>query len=230
MILAAEAHCRSLSLSLEFVSATEFLAINRANRATWLPLASIYNPELSKIAPNEAMFIVGRDEAGTAVACQACRFFFWPDTSFAEECESLRLWYRDPETQRNPGERSIVTARAAHGTFGRVAYSGAAWYHPKWRGKGLSACLPRLSRALARGLWDADTAVTLMSESVIKQGVYPRTGYRNIEWSVEVINNQSGNIRFAYIWTKAGELEDELETYLSGQPQAAIAVGERRIG
>lgn len=177
-ILAAEQLTRSLSVTLRFVTAAEFLAINQANRATWLPLGSMFNSRFSALEAQNSFFIVGDNARGEPVACQACQFFDWQDTTFKDECESLRFWYADPATQKKQGETSKVSALAARGTAGRVAYSGAAWYRPDYRGKELVEYLPRLARAYGRSLWDTDVTITLMAENNVKKGVFPRNGYK----------------------------------------------------
>jgi hypothetical protein len=230
-ILAAEQLTRSLGITLRFVSAQDFLAVNQANRATWLPLGSMFDTRFSQLDPDNAFFIVGENTRGETVACQACRYFDWQGTTFKEECESLRFWYADPATQKNQGETSTVTALAARGTTGRIAYSGAAWYRPDYRGKGLVEYLPRLARAYARSLWDTEATITLMAENNIRKGVFPRNGYKNLEWAVDVVNNQSGTIRFGYIWTKTDEMEADLAEFLTGLAQVsggkAVGVGAK---
>lgn len=214
-MLAAEEFCRASGVTLSFSTPESFLAANIANRASWLPVASIFNPQFSSLSEENSFFILGKNSLGETVACQACRFFDWSETNFKEECESLRLWYDEPGKKMKRGERAIVTSLAAKGTTGKIAYSGGAWYRPDFRGKGLVEHLPRLSRAYAQARWDTESTITLMAENNVKKSVFPRNGYRNIEWSVDVINNQSGSIRFAYIWTKSLEMEQDLHQYLA---------------
>jgi hypothetical protein len=95
-----------------------------------------------------------------------------------------------------------------------VAFSGAAWYRRDFRGVGLVEWLPRLSRALAKGLWDTDVTVTVMAENNVKRGVFPRNGYRNGEWAVEAINGRMGTLRYAFLWSKSDEMVEDLEEFL----------------
>ena len=214
-ILAAEELCRAEGVVLSFATPQQFLEANQANRETWLPIASILNPNFSNVSADNSFFILGRNSTNEIVACQACRLFDWRGSNFKVECESLRLWYDDPIKKKKPGEVARVTSFAAAGTSGLVAYSGAAWYRPDHRGKGLIGFLPRLARAYASGLWNVDSVVTLMAENNIKRGVSTRAGWRNMEWTVDVINNQSGNIKFAYLWTKSDELDADFTEFLN---------------
>jgi hypothetical protein len=220
-ILAAEEMCRVAGVTLSFATAHEFLRTNEANRETWLPVASIFNPHFSTVDSDNAFFILGRNRLNEVIACQACRLFDWRGSNFKAECESLRLWYDDPQKKKNIDESAQVTAFAASGTTGLVAYSGAAWYRPDYRGKGLIGFLPRIARAYSSALWNVDSVVTLMAENNIKRGVFARAGWRNMEWSVEVKNNQSGTIKFAYLWAKAEELDEDFAAFLDNQRQAA---------
>lgn len=229
-ILAAEQMCQALGVRLDFATADEFLSVNDANRSSWLPLASFFHPAFSTLTPENSVFILGRNRGGEVVACQACRFYDWTGTNFKDECESLRFWYDDPASMRNPGERATVSALAARGTTGKVAYSGAAWYRRDYRGKGLVEYLPRLSRAYAAGVWGTETTITMMAENNVKKGVFPRNGYRNIEMDVDVVNSQGGTIRFAYIWTKEEEMEEDLEEFLFNLSEESRVARRSSVG
>jgi hypothetical protein len=213
-ILAAEQLALSKGVHLSFATGQELLAVNEANRATWLPLISVFDSRFNDLDQRNAFFILGRDAAGEVVACQAGRLYQWETTSFKEECESLRMFYRDPEAGMLPGEQWTVTSLGARGASGRVVFSGAAWYRRDFRGVGLVEWLPRLSRALAKGLWDSDVTVTVMAENNVKRGVFPRNGYRNGEWAVEAINGRMGTLRYAFLWSKSDEMVEDLEEFL----------------
>ena len=213
-ILAAEQLALSKGVRLSFATGAELLAVNEANRATWLPLISVFDVRFNELSDHSAFFILGRNAAGEVVACQAGRLYVWEDTSFKAECERLTMFYRDPDSMKLPGEEWTVSALAARGVSGRVAFSGAAWYHRDYRGVGLVEWLPRLSRALAKGLWDTDVTITVMAENNVKRGVYPRNGYRNAEWAVEAVNGRMGTLRYALLWSKSTEMIEDLDEFL----------------
>jgi hypothetical protein len=213
-ILAAEQLALSKGVRLSFATAAELLAVNEANRATWLPLISVFDVRFNALNDANAFFILGRDVNGDVVACQAGRLYTWEHTSFKAECEAMTMFYRDPDSMKLPGEEWTVSALAASGMSGRVAFSGAAWYRRDYRGVGLVEWLPRLSRALAKGLWDTDVTVTVMAENNVKRGVYPRNGYRNAEWAVEAVNGRMGTLRYALLWSKSAEMIEDLEQFL----------------
>jgi hypothetical protein len=217
-ILAAEHLASSMGVRLSFATGAELLAVNVANRATWLPLISVFDARFNSLNDSNAFFILGRNAAGEVVACQAGRLYAWERTSFKAECEGLTMFYRDPDSMKLPGEAWTVSALAAKGISGRVAFSGAAWYRRDYRGIGLVECLPRLSRALAKGLWDTDVTVTVMAENNVRKGVYPRNGYRNAEWAVEAVNGRMGTLRYALLWSKSAEMIEDLEEFLGHLP------------
>lgn len=228
-ILAAEQLALARGVTLSFATGEELLAVNTANRDTWLPLISVFDVRFNDLDAGNAFFILGRNTAGDVVACQAARLYEWERTSFKDECERLTMFYRDPDAMKLPGEAWTVSALAAKGTAGRVAFSGAAWYRRDYRGVGLVEYLPRLSRALAKGLWDTDVTVTVMAESTFRKGVYPRNGYCNAEWAVEAVNGRMGTLRYAFLWSKSDEMLDDLKAFLghlAAEPDAALrAVG-----
>jgi hypothetical protein len=214
VLLKAEAAAHERGLSLSFGSMQDLMAANTANLATWGPIFPGFDPTLNDLTPENAFCVLGRNAAGEVVATQAARLYDWTGSNYREEAESFRLIYRDPASQKLPGERCKVTALAAKGIEGHVLYSGGAWYHPKYRGLGLVEILPRMARALARARWNTTCTITMMAEHNVKKGVFPRNGYRNLEWEVRLIDTRSGTSRFALLWTKHEEMLEDLELFL----------------
>jgi hypothetical protein len=232
-ILATEQLALSKGVRLSFATGRELLAVNTANRDTWLPLISVFDIRFNALDDSNAFFILGRNASGEVVACQAGRLYDWEHTCFKTECEGQTMFYRDPDSMRLPGEEWSVSALAAKGISGRVVFSGAAWYRRDYRGVGLVEWLPRLSRALAKGLWDTDVTVTVMAENNVKRGVYPRNGYRNAEWAVEAVNGRMGTLRYALLWSKSAEMLADLDAFLrdlaaEGAPERDAAL--RAVG
>ncbi len=48
----------------------------------------------------------------------------------------------------------------------------------------------------------------------MKRGVFPRNGYRNAEWAVEAVNGRMGTLRYALLWSKSGEMIEDLDEFL----------------
>jgi hypothetical protein len=219
-ILVAEQLCEQQGVTLSFVTPSDYLHINQSNGDTWLPLLRLFDNRFNNLTSHNSLFIVGHNNRGDVVACQAARFYDWSTTNCADEIESLRMFYADPKADSLPGEGYRVSSRAARGTSGRAVFSGGAWYRKDMRGMGLVEWLPRLSRALAMGLWDTSTTITFMSEANVQKGVFPRNGYRNIEWAVQMQNTAMGSLKSAFVWTKDDEMVDDLQLFLDRQISA----------
>lgn len=213
-ILAAEELSRQKGVTLRFATPGEFLDVNIANAATWHGLLALFDHRYNALSQENSFFIFGANATGEVVACQAGVLFDFDGTSFAEEIASLRLFYRDPATMKNAGERVEVSSLAARGTTGRVVYSGGAWYRRDYRGIGLVEWIPRVGRAIARGRWDTRATVTIMAENNVKKTVFPRNGYPNLEWAIDLYNTNAGTARAAYLWSKDEEMLADLEAFL----------------
>lgn len=212
--LQADSAAKARGVSLSFASMTELIAANEQNRDSWLPLFPTYDIRHNTIAPDEAFCILGRDVDGRVVAAHAGRLFDLGPGSFHDLAQSLRLMYEDPERSKRPGESCEVTAAATRSIKGRVVFSGAAWYHPDYRGKQLSTIVPILSRAYAYAHWNIDYLVAMMSEGVVRGGMTQRTGYTNIDWDIRVVNSPLGDVRFAFMWMEPSQLLDDVGKFV----------------
>ena len=227
VLLKAEAAAQARGVSLSFATMQDLAEANAANYATWGPVFTGFDPALNDLTPENSFCVIGRNAAGEVVATQAARLYDWTGTNYREEAQSFRLIYRDPRTQKLPAERCEVTALAAKGIEGHVLYSGGAWYHPKYRGVGLVEILPRMARVLASARWSTTCTITMMAEHNVKKGVFPRNGYRNLEWEVRFIDTRAGSVRFALLWIKQNEVLEDLEQFLSDFPVEPVEVVER---
>src|SRR5262249_42104008 len=135
-------------VKLFFANWQDLVAANKANPDSWRPLAPIFDPDRSDIRPGMGFVLIGRDKDGDIVATQAARFYDW-SSSLEDEATSLRMFYADPAAAFARGDRCEITTPIAKNITGRVVFSGAGWYRRDFRGKGLAAILPRISRAYA---------------------------------------------------------------------------------
>jgi hypothetical protein len=227
--LLADTAARARGVTLSFASMAELIEVNEQNRDSWPPLFPTYDIRHNTIAPDEAFCILGRDSHGKVVAAHAGRLFNLTFNSFHDLAQSLRLMYEDPDASRRPGESCEVTAKAARSIKGRVVFSGAAWYHPDYRGRQLSTILPILSRAYAFTHWNIDYLVAMMSEGVVSGGMTLRTGYTNIDWDIRVTNSSMGNVRFAFMWMQPPQLLEDVAKFVArSESEARDALVQRR--
>jgi len=222
--LRASSVMRARGLTLHFARIEELAETNRANRDNWLPLVSVFDPNSFKATEDNFFCIVARDPKGRIVGTHACRLFDWTGTNFHEEATSLRLFYEDPERMRRPGEKCEVTAPSAKTVTGLTVFSGAAWYHPDYRGRGLSRILPHIGKAYALTQWPAETIVSIMAEEIHQRGFAKRFGYTNVDWAVHLTNSVVGTRRVAFLSVKRDETFHLIAEYLADSFEIDIGV------
>jgi hypothetical protein len=226
--LKADAEMRARGLSLEFASLRELVAANEANGDSWRPLLPIFDDRFFDATPENAFCVVGRDRTGRIVATHAARLYDWPHTNFYQEAVSLRLFYRDPDRMKLPGEAYEITAPSTHTVTGLTVFSGAAWYHPDFRGCSLSKILPRIGKAYALTRWPATTIVSFMAEEIHAKGFASRFGYDNVDWEVFMRNTRVGTLRAAFLSVSRDRAFEYVGRFLSdGSPQVDAAVLRR---
>lgn len=90
----------------------ELQAINHLNQETWFPLFPTYDPDIGGADETNGMCLFGRNGAGDVVATQAVRIFDCRNSTFANEAATLRMFYADPQRQRQPDETCTATTVA----------------------------------------------------------------------------------------------------------------------
>ncbi|MGF1650521.1 MAG: hypothetical protein ACFCUN_08720 [Hyphomicrobiaceae bacterium] len=208
-LAAANELIRSRGLTLTFEPLATLVAINRAKRATWIPLLPLFDPECGAV-DDEGFCIIARDRSGRVMATQAGRFFNWAGTNFKHEAERLSLFYADPGAMRRPGEACHVTVDGADAIAGLVLFSGGVWIDPQVRGTGLTEVLPRISRALAIGRWSCDRTMTFFARGVANGGVPQRAGYRSVAYHVKFENNHLAGVEVGLGVIPIGEAIEDL--------------------
>ncbi|MEQ1649470.1 MAG: hypothetical protein ABL898_12865 [Hyphomicrobiaceae bacterium] len=207
----------------------ELAALNKAQRENWLPIVPTLSPASGHIDPEHAFAIVARTGNGDVVAAHAARCFDWTDTNFVDELTSLRLFYQSPATSKQPNETCSSSASFARELTGRVVYSGAAWIHPNYRGRHLTAIVPRVAKALALTKWNPDFIASLMTSTVFNAGFFERFGYQKIDWEVVWSDSPitSGALKFAIVWMQMPHLIEDLTGYIESASQINGRVRER---
>ncbi len=206
---------RGVRLSIEH-DFDALIAFNKTQASSWFPMIPTFDPEFSDLTPENAFWIAGRDRDGEIVACQCARLFDWRDTNFKQEFESLRLVYQDPDIERLPEECTFSEAPSGHRISGLVCFSGGAWYHPDYRGRGLSAITPRLSRTIAYTQWNTDFTIGFSEPALVEKGVVARYGYTRVERGVDWLNSYRGHILdFYLLWMDRSELINDLAVQLT---------------
>lgn len=222
-----EARERGVYLSIEH-DFEALIAFNRSQTETWYPMIPIFDPACSELGPDNAFWIAGRNRDGDIVTIQCARLYDWRDTDFEREFESLRLAYRDPDLERWPEECAFCNAPSGRRISGMVCYSGGAWYHPDYRGRGLASIIPRLSRTIAHGRWNTDFTISVVEPVLVDKGVVARYGYTRVEEGIDWLNSFRGhmfNIRL--IWMDRTEFLNDLVTQLTESAEYQHQVSAR---
>ena len=233
LFLKADTAARQRGVHLSFAPMQALVDANRRYVDTWRPLLPIFDPAAGGITPDNSFCILGRNAQGEVIATQAARLYEWPNTTFHEEAESLRLLYADPERSKLPGESIEVTARDARKVTGRVVFAGGAWYRPDYRGRQLAQIFTRVCRAYAYTRWNHEYHTSVMVEAMqARTGMAAKSGYSKIDWAVTFKGSVCGPtdaIRCAFVWMEPDEMLSGIEDFLASfDAQVDAGVGERR--
>ncbi len=214
--LAADQAARDRGLSLRLHADLHSLVeTNHQLRAEWgAPIVPVFNPNHSDLSAANSFWISGHDHTGQVVATQAARLFDMADTNVAAELTSLRLFYAAPQAHLASGSRCDVQCPAASRISGRVVYSGGGWYHPTYRGCGLSKILPRISRALAYAKWKSDFTISLLETILVEKKVYQSYGYTNHDPLI-TLSGYREPLQLHLIWMQQAEMLEDLARYVA---------------
>jgi hypothetical protein len=187
---------------------SELLYVNRhyAARDMWYSLVDGFNPECADICPENSFWVSGEDENGEVAVTAACRIYDWSETSLAEEARAV--WYG-----RDQGQPCIVTAEAAARITGLVAWGGASWVRPDFRGRHLSYLIPRVLKAYSCSRWPIDCLFCFIGAENVKRGLAANYGHQNLSHSVHFRDSPHGEQVVGY--TLLGEFYAELANFMA---------------
>jgi hypothetical protein len=226
----ADSAARNRGVSLHFTTFDELAAVNKANSDTWRPLFPIFDPVLGGASAQSGFAIIGRNASGEVVAAQGARIYDWSGTTLYDEAVSLRMLYQDADAARARGDKCEITAPSSKTISGRVAFSGAGWYRPDYRGKELGTLLPRISRAYAFTRCGTDYTISIMAAGVVAGGFAVRCGYTKIEHdAVDALATPMGVLRGALVWMDTAELLSDIEGQLAASNQLSETDGLVKI-
>lgn len=207
-------------ITLKFCQPEELAFVNRQNRDNWMPLVPMYDPSFNKLDKTNYIGFIGENRNGEIVTANAVRLYDWRRSNFRNEATSLRLMYDSPVVSKQPNERCTVDTLAGELVSGRAAFSGAAWVHPAFRGRGLGCMLPLVAKALALTKWWPDTVFGMMSSTVHDAGFAQPFGFDNSEFEVLWTNSPLGNLRLALLWTDRNNVLNNVRSCLeNSRPQ-----------
>jgi hypothetical protein len=171
----------------ELVQLNKFYVV----RDLWYPILDAFNPRCTELTPENAFWISGENEDGEVVLTNACRVLDWSGTSLAEQACSL--WYG-----YDAGQRCVVTADMAHQITGVVAWGGASWVRPDFRGRQLSYLTPRILKAYACARWPIDWSICYIGIENVRRGLAATYGHQNLSYSIEYPDSPHGEQVLGY--------------------------------
>jgi hypothetical protein len=217
-IIAAVSAAARRGVFLEFATFDDFMRINAMNLTSWRPLSTSWRTDVGGVTDETGYVIFGRNLDGDVVATTSAKWLDWTSTNFKIEAESLRFFYANPERDKAPGEKCVVTAPNATEVTGRILHTGGAWYRPDMRGRQLARIVPRAGRAFAGMQWKIDNVCGIISDFNTKSGFDKRTGYRQITKWVTMTNSPSYpgvEVRLVLVGLTGAQLFEYSEYFLS---------------
>lgn len=223
LFLKCDTELQEKGVEVSFSTLEEMKKVNEANRDSWRPLLPMFDHDLTPVPPENSFAMLARDRNGKVIAAQGGLLYTLTKATLKEEFESMRFFYRDPARQCLPGEKARITAPKAAEMVGRVAFVGAVWFHPDWRGKGLVGPLGRINRAYAFTKWYADYAISIMTEELVNAGFARNAVWPHVEWDIHLTNVttlRNKTFRLALIWTDSDEQLEHFREYAMPAPSA----------
>jgi hypothetical protein len=171
----------------------ELVSLNKfyVARDLWYPLLDAFDPRCTELTPENAYWISGENEHGEIVMTNACRVLDWRGTSLAEQ--ACGLWYG-----RDAGQRCEVTADVAHLISGIVAWGGASWVRPDFRGRQLSYLTPRILKSYACARWPLDWSICYIGIENARRGLAATYGHHNLSYSIRYPDSPHGDQVLAF--------------------------------
>lgn len=189
----------------------ELAALNRREVAlgNWYPLFPIFDPACNHIDETNAYWISGINADGETVVAQAGRLFHWPESTLADEMESILY----PGMPDHPPFH--VHCPAAHGVSGTVCFSGSTWFHPDYRRLGLSRILPRVSRVFAYSNFATDWTISMVKRDLVEKNIATAYGYTDIQFGVFAPGHPLGDLDLALVRMPRSELLSDLRRFVA---------------
>lgn len=100
LFITAAEDALSVGVALEFGKPQDLVDVNKANRASWLPLTTSFHPDYCEINEQNAVVFLGRNRSDEIVMTYAIKLLEWSETTFKREAESLRFFYANPERDK----------------------------------------------------------------------------------------------------------------------------------
>lgn len=170
----------TLTIETDFGALKELLAVLRPDH----PIGDPFRPDLHKMTPEDACYIVGRNECGEVMYIHALRVLNTRGKSVAEYFRRNFLGFSPPELKIDLERSRYRACPDAHRMRGRVVYSGEVWIGGapgEYRGTGLISFLMRHAMLTAMQRFKADYFLGFVTKSNAARGLTVRFGYMHLD-------------------------------------------------
>ncbi|MCX7566782.1 hypothetical protein OS189_10560 [Sulfitobacter sp. F26169L] len=167
-----------LEVGYDFEAYREILKYARPDQTLGAP----FDPDVHKLTPQNALWVIGRNADGEIVHTQALRMLEMKNQSIAE-------YFTHNFRDFPPAAPNLDLARSRYRAspkskrmFGSVCYNGEFWIKPgddSLRGQGFSCVLGRYAFCQALQHWNPDHMIGLMAKPVACKGFPQRLGWMN---------------------------------------------------
>jgi hypothetical protein len=216
-----------VALSIEH-DAEALFALNAANRDSWHPLPTMFDPAYHDLDPKSFFWVAARNAQGELIGTYAVRTYDWQETSLAAELSGLRMHYARPERDAPAGETWATTVPEATEIGGRIACHGGLWLKPARRHAGLAPILCHVAHALAWTAWLPDFSVTFIVTSCVRRGFADQYGFRYMKEAVTRRHSPRGDVDLALCWLPRGDFRNTLEA-MRAQPAFTARTTETSV-
>ena len=224
-LLRADESMMDRGVTLSLVPFLEFLEAYRILATNW-PLLPQFRPDITGADPEDFIHLLGRNAQGEPVATAGARFLNWETTTLLEEATSLRLFYGPSAAPR--GARCTITAPAARTLSGRVVFGGAAFYRSDYRGRMISALLPRILRCVSYARWRQDFTHSFVERILVQKGLPERYGYHHVQDSVQFEGILDSPFEGALVWMPRNDFLVDIAAFLCGLDAEVDGVAHHR--
>ncbi len=211
-LLSADAYVQRAGIALSFEPITALAELNAAQYESWGRFAPQLDTRVAPIPAASSYCLIGRSDEGVIVAAQAGRVYDVGNKTLLDIALDRSMYYGDLAPPAN-GITCELTAPGARTIRGTFVYSGGLWVHPDYRGYKLDAVLPRVSRCIAVGRWNASYTYSFISQEMIKNQLLPFYEYPRLEPSYTFYENGRPIYTGLLMWMDQAELIDDADHF-----------------
>ncbi|MFQ6551419.1 hypothetical protein AAD018_003630 [Aestuariibius insulae] len=167
----------TLEMGSDFTRYTQLTGKARPDQ----PVGPPFDHRLHYLTQSNSFWIVGRDETGRVVHCQAIKSLDLAGSHLAEYLAERYLDFPPAGLALDLASSRCHPGPMAHKIRGKVCYHGDVWLDTSYRGSGVSSLLARLALITCLLHLRPDHIFAFMPEGIAFRGLTEREGYMHAE-------------------------------------------------